>query len=95
MNDLFLGSGGGWSSNLTNPCNFSVVRDDFRGNKSMIQATGFSMTYSWMGGFPCSSRSQQWGGFGGGGGGCHGGGGGGGYIGKDPQILSNLVPKSR
>jgi len=43
------------------------------------------MSDSWMGGFPCSRKSEQWGGFGGGGGGCHGGGGGGGYIGNFHQ----------
>ena len=79
---ICLGSGGGWTSNLSYPCIFSIVYSEsyMKGNKT--QSTGFSMHDSWMGGIPCSTKSQQWGGFGGGGAGCRGGGGGGGYIGK-------------
>ena len=77
----FTGSGAGWNASLSLSANFSEIFPAYQQSVNRTQPTGFSSHWSFIGGWPCSPTSNQYGGFGGGGAGCFGGGGGGGFIG--------------
>ena len=56
-----LGSGGGWNSSLSLSANFSEIYPAYQNGVNRTQPTGFSSHWSWIGGWPCSPNSNQYG----------------------------------
>ena len=58
---FILGSGGGWNSSLSLSANFSEIYPAYQNGVNRTQPTGFSSHWSWIGGWPCSPNSNQYG----------------------------------